>query len=376
MPVSRGFWPGDREWAGETMHRPLTILQVITQRRFSGAERICLALCEELRQRSHRVVLLCKPNGGMPEIARSAGIEVRTPAISGKMNLLSPLRIAAIAREIQADVIHTHLSTAGLWGTLAGRISGIPVVAHVHAMNSKQCYQFADRIITCSAGVLQHLVSQGVSQGMLRVAYNGIDLRRFEGLPDPARVRMGLGVPADAPMVVCVAHLSPKKGQEFLIRAVALLSDRWPGLHCLLVGEGDMGDLLRGLAEGLGVGDRIHLLGFRSDAVAVMNAADVAVLPSIAKEGLGLVLVEAALLEKPAVASNAPGIDEALQDGVSGLLVPPGDPQGLAEALDRLLADGDLRRRMGEAGRRRALTTFTIPAMTDGVETVYRELVK
>jgi len=356
------------------MLRPLSILLVITQRRYSGAERICLALCEELQRRGHRVTLLCKQNGNMPEIASQAGIDVRTPAISGKLNLLAPRRIATLAREVRADIIHTHLSTAALWGTLAGRLAGIPVVAHVHAMNSKLYYQFADRIVTCSAGVKQHLLTQGVAERIVRVAYNGIDLRRFEGLPDRAQVRAVLGISPTSPAIVCVAHLSAKKGQEFLIRAVALLRGRWPELHCLLVGEGIMADQLRSLAGELGVGDRVHLLGFRSDAVAIVNAADVAVLPSIAKEGLGLVLVEAALLEKPAVASNAPGIDEALQDGITGLLVPPGDPQRLADALDRLLADENLRRNMGRAGRQRALETFTIPAMTEAVEAVYREL--
>jgi len=356
------------------MGRPLSILQVITQRRYSGAERICLALCEELQRRGHRVTLLCKPNGNMPEIARAAGIDARTPAISGKLNLLAPRRIATVAREVQADIIHTHLSTAGLWGSLAGRLAGIPTVAHVHAMNSKGCYQFADRIVTCSIGVKNHLLTQGIREQAVRVAYNGIDLRRFEGLPDPGRVRAELGIPAEAPIVVCVAHLSPKKGQEFLIRAVALLSERWPELRCLLVGEGAMGEQLRGIAAELGVGERIYLLGFRPDATAIVNAAEVAVLPSVAKEGLGLVLVEAALLEKPTVASDAPGIDEALQDGISGLLVPPGDPQRLAEALNRLLGDAELRRRMGQAGRQRALEVFTIPAMTEAVEAVYREL--
>jgi glycosyltransferase involved in cell wall biosynthesis len=356
------------------MHHPLTILQVITQRRYSGAERICLAICEELQRRGHRVMLLCKQNGTMPEIARAAGIETRTPAISGKLNLLSPVRIAAIAREIKADIIHTHLSTAGLWGSLAGRLCGVPVAAHVHAMNSRFCYQFADRIITCSSGVRQHLVSQGVAAGMVRVAYNGIDLRRFDDVPGSDLMRRSLGVPLTAPLIGCVAHLSAKKGQEFLVRAVALLRDRWPELHCLLVGEGEMADELGNLAVSLGIGARIHILGFRSDAVALMNAMDLVVLPSIAKEGLGLVLVEAALLEKATVASNAPGIDEALLDGISGVLVPPGNPEQLAEALDRLLADEELRTRMGTAGRKRALETFTIPAMTTVVENVYREL--
>lgn len=353
----------------------LSILQVITQRRFSGAERICLAICEELQSRGHHVRLICKPNGDMPAIARALGIKTFTPRISGKLNLLAPFRIAAIAREMKADIIHTHLSTAGLWGSLAGRLAGIPVVAHVHAMNSKHCYTRADRIITCSRGVMQHLVKQGVAPETVRVAYNGIDLRRFESIPPVEEVRASLGLPEGVQVIGCVAHLSPKKGQEFLLRAVALLKESHPDLHCLLVGEGEMQTELRRLAASLGISDRVHLLGFRPDAVAIMGAMDLLVLPSIAKEGLGLALVEAALQEKATIASNAPGIDEALEDGVSGFLVPPGNAEALAGRITQLLDDVHLRRQMGEAGRRRALEIFTIPAMTDRIETVYRELI-
>ena len=355
--------------------KPLAILQVITQRRFSGAERICLAICEELQNRGHQVRLICKPNGDMSAIASAMGIEASTPHISGKLNLLAPFRIAAIARQMKADIIHTHLSTAGLWGSMAGRMAGIPVVAHVHAMNSKQCYTGAKRIITCSRGVMQHLVGQGVLSETIRVAYNGIDMRRFENIPASEQVRAALGLPGNVPVIGCVAHLSPKKGQEYLLRAVALLKGKYPDLHCLLVGEGDMTTELKELAASLGINERVHLLGFRPDAVAIMGAMDILILPSIAKEGLGLALVEAALLEKATIASNAPGIDEALEDGVSGFLVPPGNAEALAGLIEQLLEDPQLRRQMGAAGRKRALETFTIPAMTDSIEAVYRELV-
>ncbi|MBI5483689.1 MAG: glycosyltransferase [Deltaproteobacteria bacterium] len=358
-----------------TRHR-LSILQVITQRRFSGAERICLALSEELQRRGHSVTLLCKPNGNMPEIARELGITTLTPRISGKLNLWSPLAIASIAARIKADIIHTHLSTAALWGSVAGRISGLPVLAHVHAMNSRHCYILAEMIATCSQGVRQHLINQGVAPEQVRVAYNGVDMRRFDNLLPPAEVRQTLQIPTAAPLIGCVAHLSAKKGQEFLLRAVALLTESRPDLHCLLIGEGEMLDELRELAGSLGIAERVHLLGFRSDAIQLINTMDILILPSIAKEGLGLALVEAALLGKPTIASNAPGIDEALQDGVSGILVPPGNPSELASALERLLADPALRMRMGEAGRKRALETFTVPAMTDQVEALYYELIE
>lgn len=354
--------------------KPLAILQIITQRRFSGAERICLSLCADLHQRGHRVLLLCKPDGGLPEEARKLGLTALTPAISGKLNLAAPFRIARIASEFGADVIHTHLSTASLWGGLAGRLTGIPTLGHVHALNTWHYYRFSTLAATCSGGVRQHVLAQGADPAKVRVVYNGIPDDRLDGVLPQAEARRMLGLDAHQQVVVCVAHLSPKKGQLYLLQAVALLRARFPQLVCLLAGEGEQREELQRAAQRLGIADRVRLLGFRRDVISVMNAADLVVLPSVAKEGLGLVLVEAALLEKATVGSNAPGIDEALQDGVSGLLAPPGDPSGLAERLERLLRDEPLRRQMGHAGRERALQVFSQQAMVDGFEALYAEL--
>lgn len=354
--------------------RRRAILQVITQRRFSGAERICLTLCAEMQRRGHRVLLLCKPNGGMPEEARKLGIEARTPAISGKLNLAAPLVIARTAREFGADLIHTHLSSAGLWGSLAGRLAGVPVLTHVHALNTWHYYRFGTRTVTCSEGVRQHLLRQGADPRRVTVVYNGIEANRLNGVIGESDARRMLGLLPDQPVVGCVAHLSEKKGQKYLLQAVALLKERFPRLVCLLAGEGEQFDELRRTAAELGIAERVCLLGFREDVISVMNAMDVVVLPSIAKEGLGLALVEAALLEKPTIGSNAPGIDEALEDGVTGLLTPPGNAAALAEKLALLLDDVELRRRMGTAGRSRALRLFSMQAMCDRMEEIYDDL--
>lgn len=355
--------------------KPLSILQIITQRRFSGAERVCLSLCADLQQRGHRVLLLCKPDGGLPDEACKLGLAVQTPNISGKLNLAAPFTIARIARQFGADVVHTHLSSASLWGGLAGRLAGIPTLGHVHALNTWFYYRFSTMAATCSGGVKQYVVAQGADPAKVRVVYNGIPANRLDGVLSSAEARQMLGLAPDQPVVACVAHLSPKKGQIFLLQAVALLRDRFPGLVCLLAGEGEMAEQLQQQAAALGIAGRVRLLGFRRDVMSVMQAADIVVLPSIAKEGLGLVLVEAALLEKPTIGSNAPGIDEAVEDGVTGLLVAPGDATALAERLALLLGDAVLRCQMGQAGRERALQMFTQEAMVDQFEAIYRELV-
>lgn len=354
----------------------LSILQVITQKRFSGAERVCLSLCIELQKRGHRVLLICKPDGGMPEEARAQGVTVETPAIAGKCNLCASSRIARLAKNFGADLIHTHLSTASLWGGLAGICAGIPTLGHVHALNSRFCFRFNTMLATCSVGVKRHIIEQGAPAERVRVVYNGIPTGRLDGVLSTAEARGMLGLAPDQPVVACVAHLSPKKGQHILLQAVALLKPRFPPLVCLLVGEGEQDSDLRARAAQLGIAEHVRLLGFRRDAMSVMNAADVVVLPSIAKEGLGLVLVEAALLQKPTVGSNAPGIDEVISDGTTGLLAVPGNAVDLAEKLARLFDDAAMRQRFGTAGREKALRLFSQEAMIDGFEAVYRELLQ
>src|SRR5512133_301363 len=356
------------------MTRPMTILQVISQRHLSGAERVCLMLSDSLKRRGHRVVLLCKNDEAMVGEAAQRGIEARTPGLSGKFNPLVALGIVRIAREVGADVIHTHLSTASQWGGVAGRLGGIPVVSHVHAMNSRYFFMLADAMVACSEGVRQHIIAQGVSPGRIETIYNGIESKRLFFADDAITVRSALGISAEAPAIACIAHLADKKGQADLIRAVALLAEKWPDLHCFFVGTGENRDNLRRQAEESGVLKRAVLLGYRSDAVAIMNAMDCIMLPSLGKEGLPLVLLEGALLGKPAICSNIPGNNEVVLDGVTGLLFPPGDVAALAGRIDVLLSDRELRLRMGQAARERAEREFTIEAMTDHVEQLYRRL--
>lgn len=355
---------------------PLTILQVITQRHLSGAERVCLTLSEALQQRGHRVVLLCKPDEAMVAEARRRQLDVRPMAISGKLNLLVPLRIRAVARQVRAHIIHSHLSTAGLWGAWGARLARIPSVAHVHALNSKQCFLFADVMVACSEGVRQHLLSQQADAGRIRVIHNGLEGSRFANLRSPAQVRAALGIPDGCLAICCVGHLAPKKGQEYLLEAVAMLATRWPDLRCYFLGQGEMRDQLQQKIEELALTGRVELLGFRPDVVQIMNALDAVVLPSLGKEGLPLVLIEAAFLGKPVMASRLPGVDEVVEDQVTGLLVPPGDVEQLATHLNMILEDRALRERMGASALGRARDMFTIDTMVARTEQLYLDLIQ
>jgi L-malate glycosyltransferase len=244
----------------------------------------------------------------------------------------------------------------------------------VHAMNSRYFFMAADRMVACSNGVRQHIINQGVDPSKILTIYNGIDSRRFNGLNDPSETRNSLGLSTTDKSLVCIAHLADKKGQSSLVRAMAILSDKWPDLYCFLAGIGENRETLISLAEELGVSQRVRLLGYRNDAVSLMNAADVVMLPSLCKEGLPLVLLEAALLGKPAICSNIPGNNEVVLDGETGLLFPPGDAESLATQIDLLVSDQKLRSKMGLAARSRAQGLFTIEAMTDRMVDLYRDV--
>ncbi len=354
--------------------RKLTVLQVITPKHYSGAERAMTYLSEKLVSRGHRVVVACKFNRLMLEELASRGIEACVLPIRGKLNVAAPFILARFARKISADVIHTHLSTASLWGGLAGKIAGVPCVGHVHWLNHKYWYLFADRWAACSHGVRNHLIGQGLPGERIEVVYNGLDQDWFPWPPDGSAVRRELGLTPDQPVIGTVAHFSAHKGQIYLIQAMARLVKRIPDVCCLLVGAGKGEAQLRSLIAELGLEEYVRLLGYRHDGAGLMRAMDVAVLPSL-REGLGIVLIEAGLLGRPAVASDIDGINEVIVDGETGILVPPADADALAVAIEALLEDRAWARQLGRQARARMEEIFTLDAMADRAEAVYYQVV-
>jgi glycosyltransferase involved in cell wall biosynthesis len=336
-----------------------TILQVITPHSFRGAERITAHYVRGLMDRGHRVVVASP--GRVPaflEYLEGLGIEHRALGIAGKINPLAAGRIAKLAREIGADLIHTALSTASLHGLRAARKVGVPGIGHVHAMSGTRWYQQATTVLCCSRGVADHLEREGLKVKDVRVVWNGVRVEEFENLRSAEEMRKELGVTEGARVIGAVAGLSERKGLKYLVEAVGLLGEKWPELQCLVAGGGELRQSLEAQAKALGVAGRVH------------------VLPATGIEGFALVILEAAMLGVPSVATALPGIEgESLVRDETGLLVPPRDAKALADAIDRLLGDEGLRRKLGEAARERTVGRFTIERMAEEIEAVYRDVV-
>lgn len=354
--------------------RPLKVLHVLTPGRYSGAERAAVHLMLGLRELGHDVRVILKPNADMERALGEHGLPFQAASISGKLNFAAPGRLRRAAEEFAADLLHTHLSTASMWGGVAGWLWGLPVVSAVQALNTKHCFCLAHKMIACSRGVKQHLLDQGVSRERISVVYNSLDLQSLRAVPSAAEARREAGVPADAPTVGVLAHLSCKKGHAVLLDAVGRLSDELPDLHCLFVGEGPEQEALGRKAAALGLRDRVIFTGYVQEGYRLIPAMDVVALPSIAKEGLPLCLAEAAFLGKPTLGSPLPGVAEAILDGETGLLAEMADPASWAEQLRRLLADEGLRTRLGEAGHRRAAAEFDHREAARRTVAIYREV--
>ncbi len=216
----------------------------------------------------------------------------------------------------------------------------------------------------------------------IRIIHNGIDPERFRPSEEGARVREELGLSNDAFLAILPGRLSPEKGQTELVRAVALLRAR-TGRHRGARGRRRFSDdagggshraALEALRAELGLGVRVRFVPHRRDVPAVMHAADVVVIPSH-WEPFGLVVVEALACGRPVVAARAGAIPELVDDGVSGVLVPVRDPTALADAIERLWREPELRRRLGQRAREEVRARFTERRMADELGRLYEDVV-
>ncbi|MHB0977641.1 MAG: glycosyltransferase family 4 protein [Candidatus Aquicultorales bacterium] len=290
-------------------------------------------------------------------------------------------------RKHKADVIHTHGLRANLAGRVAGRLMGIPVVTTVHSAIS---LDYADRIkqflapkvdsstlslttrfIAVSAAIKKDLIKRRVPEEKITVVYNGVDVPIGQPVAEEARRR--LGVSGDEFVVGTVARLEPNKGIRFLIRAAADLRPLLPKLKVVIVGSGRDRRELEREAERLGLGEVVAFTGFQEDARALMSAFDVFALPSL-MEGFALVVIEAMASGIPVVASKVGGVPEIVQEGRNGLLVEPGDPKSLAEAILKLHASPQLRRSIIGEAYQDFSERFTTQRFVEGTERVLEEV--
>ena len=359
----------------------VAVFYLITELDTGGAQVALWRLLARLDRLRFSSTVACLYNGdkAVAQAIRALGIEVRDARMHHKADLVALLRLYRWIRHLRPTILHTSLFHANLPGRILGRLAGVPVVIcseRTMAMESEWRYRLnrwtiglVDRVTVVSAQVRDFCtVHIGLPAGKLVLIPNGVELPPAP-LASRQEVRAELGLPLDAPVAGAVSRLDPVKGVRFLIQALARLD----GVHLAIAGDGPERAALEALAERLGVAGRVHWLGQRGDVQRLLPAFDLFVQPSL-HEGLPNTVLEAMAAGLPVVATGVGGTPEAVVDGVTGLLVRPGDPEPLARAISRLLDDPAARQTMGQAGRERVVQHFTVERMVAQTETLYEQL--
>ena len=341
-------------------------------------------LRERLRGATVRTLIPSRPSGFTDVKRDSGGLLSAVPLLGGMVRMMSGI-VAAARRH---DVVYANSQKAFVLSAPAAVLARRPLVWHLHDILTPAHFGVAQlrllrrlanrpaRVIVPSRAAADAYVALGGEACRVVVVPNGVTLEPdvAEGLDRPAR-RARLGLPESGFLFGVFSRLSPWKGQEIALRALALR----PDTHCVIAGDALFGEdayaaSLRHLAAELGIADRVRFLGHRSDVPALMRAVDVVVHPSIEPEPFGRTLVEAMLCRTPVVAAAFGAAPEILADG-TGLLVPPGDPQALAAALDEVRSNAERTRERVSAGEARALALFNERGMRDGIAAVVRDVV-
>lgn len=353
-----------------------------------GGQRSLLGLMRGLDRREFAPLLACPGGGTLAEAAREVVervVEMDFPSLRG-WGILggggTVWRLRRIVRREGIDLLHANGSRCMFYTGLVGKLARVPVVWHVRIAAADGAWDgFLGRLATCavaiSEAVRQRLVER-MDRERIRVIYNGEELERFSEASG-ATIRRELGDGAEY-LVGMVARLTDEKDYETFLRAARKISEKKPGTRFLIVGEDPTPDgkrrrYLEALAAELGLQKKVIFTGQREDVPAVMAGLDLLV-HCAHQEGFGRVLVEAMAAATPVVATRVGGIPEVVEEGETGLLVPPGDAEGTAEATVALLEDAGRRKEMGLAGQRRVRERFSLAAHVGEIQNLYRELLE
>ncbi|UCB48984.1 MAG: glycosyltransferase family 4 protein [Deltaproteobacteria bacterium] len=376
----------------------IRVLHIHTLPIVSGSGLNTLLSMQGMDRNIYKVELACAPGGRLIPLVQQNHMEVRP--FKNMVQPLHPLKdtmalldLTAFLRRHFYHIVHTHNSKAGFLGRLASKLAGVPVIVHtVHGfafhdeeplwrqvlfrnlerLGSRWC----DKMIFISQPLIDWALKDHiVAEEKVAKIYSGIRVDKFHPVKkqEKDRIRSKWELKQEEAVVGMVSKLWEGKGHHVLIGAFKLLKERIKDAKLVIVGEGYLYDELLRMVDTNGLRESVLFTGFQMDVSEIIATFDVAVLPSFF-EGMGRVLLEAMAMEKPVVASRVGGIPDLIDQGINGLLVRPGNVRELAEALEKVLSDKKLARKMGREGRKRVEGQFSADVMVQSIDKVYREL--
>lgn len=385
------------------MGNPIRVCRIIGRLNIGGPAIHAILLTRGLRARGYETVLVAgregEREGSLRDLAAEKGVEpLFLPELGREVrpggDLVAFFRLLRLFRQQQPDIVHTHTAKAGALGRVAAKLAGIPIIIHTfhgHIFRgyfSRGAARFfltiERRLASASTKVLT--VSEGQRQDLLRLRIGSSEtvgvmplgleldnllrshLRRGE-------VRRRLGASHEVPLVGIIARLVPIKDLDTFLEAASDLRRSRPDVRFLIVGDGELRPLLEQRARALGLDGSAHFLGWQRDLEPIYADLDLLVLSSL-NEGTPVSLIEGMAAGLPVVATEVGGVPDLVENGKTGLLVPPKDPGALSAAMDTLLGDADRRREMGRLGREAVYPKYSDAALMDRMDRLYSSLLQ
>ena len=350
---------------------------------WGGQERRIVSEMEGMIKRGHHVVLATRATCRILDEAQQRGIPVLPMAMKGKFDLGAIRKLARYLKAERIQVVNTHSGIDSWIGALAAKLAGTPVLIRTRHLNiplKRAWHNFVhflpDSLVTCGETMSRHLAEDcGFPEKQLTSIPTGIDFPQFTPTHSRQETRQALDIPDGDFLVLMVGVIRSVKRHEIALRAFRRLLDRHPAAQLVLAGEGPMQERMEQLAAKLAIADRVHFIGYREDVPDLLRAADLVLLTS-SSEGVPQAVTQALGMGVPVVATAVGGVPELVIHERTGLLVPPEDPQAAAVAMARLADDPALATRLGEEGRRHVMAEFSLEAMLDKTERLYRALLQ
>ncbi len=357
----------------------MRILHTESSKGWGGQENRTMNELVTMRDRGHELAVVGRPGARILDRAKEAGFATFTVDMRGAIDLPAIIKLRRVIREFGADVVNTHSGRdTQLAGMAARTLSQRPRIVRTRHLalpiTSKFTYSILpDQVVTVSRFVERYLVGAGVPQAKVCTIATGVDFGRYQPSTAGGTLKAELGLSPDTLLIGTVAILRAKKGHAEILDAAPAVLARFPEAHFVFAGDGPQTENLKARIAAEGLDGRVHLLGLRRDVTNVLESLDLFVLPTH-QEALGTAFIEAAALGVPAIGTNIDGVPEIVQDGSTGLLVPPHDGKALGEAIISLLADPERRAAMSRTASEFVRRQFSREKMAEGMEALYQRL--
>jgi glycosyltransferase involved in cell wall biosynthesis len=379
---------------------PALILYVNSTSFMTGAEYSLLDLMTNLDHSKYQPLLLVPSPGLFSVFSQEASIPVEflksIPPPGGlrrdtyRTLFYNTVVIAQLIKQFGINLVHANSPRTAYHSGLGARLAGIPHITHVRDYSSSPFYSYpkayflnviSDRFIIISKAIRLAISKHKLVQDQkIRLIYNAIPSTPQFDLMQKMQLRAEFGMSNRSPLLAVIGYISRLKGQEIVIQALPSILTQYPDTRLLLVGQPNDADglaylsRLKELTRSLGLEEHVIFTGFRNDVLLILASIDCLIHAPVLPEAFGRVLLEASAVETPIIAADIGGIGEIVLDGETGLLVKPGQPADITEAVYKLLSDRNLCTRLGHAAGVRVRTEFTISRHISQIQSVYAEL--